>query len=115
MYHLKTEVQENANYRYSISLEKLDICWKFFIQEKKHFISLTNIMKNYCVLSNFSIDYDILHFHGKGHFAQVFSVQKKDTKQKFATKIFNKSDIIFEKNKVISVFFFVTLYALAFH
>lgn len=48
------------------------------------------ILGKFCVYSNFRSDYDISTLLGKGNFAKVYLVENKETKQKFAAKIFDK-------------------------
>lgn len=87
----------------SISLEKSGNKWMFFMEEKKNYQTLIEILKKYCILSHFSSDYDIIQILGKGHFAEVFSVRKKSTNQLFAAKIFRKDSDIFQKSKVFHI------------
>lgn len=93
-----------------ISLEKFSEHWRFFIEEKKTFVGIMEILKHYCIMSDFETNYETMYFLGKGHFAQVFCVKNRKTKKMFAAKIFRKDDMFFEKNKVFSSFlYFLTV------
>ena len=104
MYHVKSSQEMPQLYKFMISLEKCSEHWKFFIEEKKTYVTLMTILKNYCVMSNFEADYETMYFLGKGHFAQVFCVKNRTTKKIFAAKVFRKDDNLFEINKVIFIF-----------
>jgi len=117
MYHLKTYLTEKmrpknqANYKYYILLEKNEIKWFFYVEKKENFRSLFNILKKFCILSNFLMDYQIFDNLGHGHFAEVYFIINNFTKQKFAAKIFTKETEKFNKNSVIvlSFFFFIII------
>ena len=52
------------------------------------------IMKRYCVLTNFKLNYETIRVLGKGNFAKVFLVQRKTDKKQFAVKVFDKELIL---------------------
>ena len=107
MYHLKSSQEMPQLYKYMISLEKCSEHWKFFVEEKQIYVTLMEILKNYCVMSNFENEYETMSFLGTGHFAQVFCVKNRTTKKIFAAKIFRKDDNLLEKNKVNYFFIYI--------
>ena len=82
-------------------MEKSQKHWMFFLEDQNTFNKLLEILKKLCVLINFSSDYEISGFLGKGHFAEVYSVKRRETEKLFAAKIFKKQSDIFQKGKVI--------------
>ena len=93
MNHPKSFNQDEKNY---LTFMKKEFNWIIFVQNTENFIALKEILKQFCVLSNFSLDYEILEFLGKGYFAEVYSVRNLLTKKIFAAKMFEKDS---EKNK----------------
>lgn len=75
--------------------------WVISVETNENFITLHEILKKFCVLSNFSTEYETLQFLGKGHFAEVYSVLNVSTRKKFAAKIMQKTSEKFKKNSVI--------------
>lgn len=51
-------------------------------------------LKRYCLLTKFRLYFDSKHVLGKGNFAKVWLVQKKDTGKEFAVKAFSKAAIL---------------------
>ena len=109
MYSMKTflndKIQRHPNYQNYISLERLQKSWIFFIENFDNFLKLIQVLKKLCVLTNFSIDYEIFDMLGKGHFAEVYSVKNKVNQQFYAAKIFNKESDVIKKNIVILLIF----------
>lgn len=52
------------------------------------------VLKRFCVLTRFRINYETIKVLGKGNFAKVFLVQRKSDKRQFAVKVFSKSLIL---------------------
>jgi len=105
MFRAKSFVNESKNgscekYPYQIVFEKFEKHCILFLKEKNDFASLFQTLKRYCVLSSFSLDYEIIKSLGKGHFAEVFLMEKRNTGKKYAVKIFQKDTEAFNKNKV---------------
>ena len=80
---------------------KRNFTWMIYVEMTENFRTLYEILKGFCVLSNFSADYEILEFLGRGHFAEVYSVSNLSTNKKYAAKIFEKETEKFQKNSVI--------------
>lgn len=81
--------------------------WKISVALNETFKNLLNILKKFCVLTKFSTDYVILGFLGKGHFAEVYSVENLCTKKKFAAKFLEKNSENFQKNAVLNFIIFI--------
>ena len=79
---------------------KFSTKWKCYVDQKPKFFQLLQILRKYCVLTDFSKNYEIVKFLGQGHFAEVYSVENFETKQKFAAKIFKKNSEVFSKSSV---------------
>ena len=77
-----------------------------YIENEQNFLELYEILKKFCVLSNFASDYEILEILGKGYFAEVHSVQSLSSKKKMAAKIFEKDTENFKKNAVDYIYMF---------
>ena len=93
----KSSNQDEKNY---LIFMKKEFNWIIFVQNTDDFIVLNEILKNFCVLPNFSLDYEILEILGKGYFAEVYSVRNLFTKKTFAAKMFEKDSEKFKKNAV---------------
>ena len=78
--------------------------WVISVEMNENFTSLYDTLKQFCVLSNFSSEYETLQILGKGHFAEVYSVVNISTRKKFAAKIMQKTSEKFKKNSVISIY-----------
>jgi hypothetical protein len=106
MFRAKCYVNETGRngscgkYPYYIVFEKIEKHWTLFLKEKNDFHFLYQTLKNFCVLSNFSQEYEIIKSLGKGHFAEVFEVEHKRSKEKYAVKVFKKDTDAFIRNKV---------------
>ena len=86
--------------KYHLMFMKNKFNWMFYVDIHENFKILYEILKSFCVLTNFSSDYEISRFLGKGHFAEVYSVTNLTTKKRFAAKIFEKDSESFQKNSV---------------
>lgn len=106
MYHLKTNSlttipkEKDELRKYVVSLERNGNNWVFFVDNQKIYFNLVEILRKYCVLSDFSSDFETNQILGKGHFAEVFSVREKKTQKCFAAKIIKKEGDGYEKSKV---------------
>ena len=89
----------NGDKCYFLNFMKGKFNWMLYLVSQENFKALFEILKKFCVLSNFSDDFEMLGFLGKGHFAEVHSVEKISTKKKFAAKFFKKGSE-FEKHSV---------------
>lgn len=96
----KSSNQDEKKY---LTFMKREFNWMIFVQNTDNFIALNEILKNFCVLSNFSLDYEILEFLGKGYFAEVYSVRNLFTKKTFAAKLFEKDSEKIKKNAVPNI------------
>jgi hypothetical protein len=52
-----------------------------------------NLLKRYCILSQFGLTYDNVKVLGQGNFAKVFLVKRKTDEALFAAKVFDKKAI----------------------
>lgn len=52
-----------------------------------------NLLKKFCVLSQFGMTYENVKVLGQGNFAKVFLVKRKSDQQLFAAKVFDKKAI----------------------
>lgn len=52
-----------------------------------------NLLKKFCVLSQFGMTYENVKVLGQGNFAKVFLVKRKVDQQLFAAKVFDKKAI----------------------
>ena len=86
--------------QYCITLKKGNFNWKFSVALQQTFKALSEILKKFCVLSNFSSDFKILNLLGKGHFAEVYSVENIWTRKIFAAKFLEKRSEKFKNNLV---------------
>jgi serine/threonine protein kinase len=53
-----------------------------------------NLLKRFCVLSQFGLTYENVKVLGQGNFAKVFLVKRKSDQQQFAAKVFDKKAIV---------------------
>ena len=79
----------------------------FASNDPKIYSEFVLALKNFCVLENFTQNYELLQFLGAGHFADVYLAKNKITDQLFAAKIIKKKDEKFIHNKVLSIFFLI--------
>ena len=107
MFRVRCSIDENGRngrYPYHLIFEKMGKHWTLYVKDRNIFNELFKMIRKYCVLTNFSQIYDTLGFLGKGHFAEVFGAQKKNSKKRFAVKMFKKDGDSFQKNKVNHTF-----------
>ena len=63
---------------------------EIYTTDKKVVVDWYEYLKRFCRQIKFKGKYDEISLLGKGSFAKVFLVERKDDKQRFAVKIFNK-------------------------
>jgi hypothetical protein len=63
--------KENEMHVYVFRLEKFGKFHEFFLKDKKIILKWIQILKLYCVSSDFDHQYEILEKVGSGHFAKV--------------------------------------------
>lgn len=53
-----------------------------------------NLLRRFCILSQFGMTYENVKVLGQGNFAKVFLVKRKSDKELFAAKVFDKKAIL---------------------
>ena len=112
MFHLRSkpfsfEIMNNYQYKFHITLQKMENYLTLASNDPNIYSEFVLALKNFCVLENFTQNYELLQFLGAGHFADVYLAKNKITDQLFAAKIIKKKDEKFIHNKVLSIFFLI--------
>ena len=106
MYRIKgsdlKKPKSDGDKHFFLAFMKDNFNWIISVSTKEAFKNLFDVLKKFCVLSSFSSNYGILGFLGKGHFAEVYSVENVYTKKKFAAKFLEKKSEKFQKNAVLN-------------
>ena len=68
----------NETHAYVFRLEKFGKFHEFFLKDKKIINKWIQILKLYCISSDFDHQYEILEQIGSGHFAKVFIILQKN-------------------------------------
>ena len=95
------ENNEISEYPFLMTLRKGESYFIIGTSNAVLFKELKEALKKMCVLEDFSNYYDIFERLGTGHFASVYLVRDKESKNKFAAKVIKKNSCEFQKNKVI--------------
>ncbi len=82
----------NETHAYVFRLEKFSKFHEFFLKDKKIINKWIQILKLYCISSDFDHQYEVYELIGSGHFAKVFFFFYKEIESFFLQR-FIKSNI----------------------
>ena len=114
MYQLSYTKDISKPLKYNLALKKFDSFETFSTNESTIFENFLMTLKQYCILPDFSKDYDLLNLIGSGFFAKVYRVRSKLSKQIFAAKVFNKTEENFSLLKVNN-FYIINLFLMLYY
>jgi len=104
MYKLSMKQLQSKKYKHSFTISSHGRSADFYSRDYTQFLTFWNILKNFCILSDYKEHYNILETLGAGGYGQVYLVEDKFSKLKYAAKmikVFPHRNV--EKQKVMLI------------
>ena len=88
---------------YYIKFTKLRSYEIIYHKDKNVIINWFNFLKKHCILLKFSKKFKTIKVLGKGNFAKVYLVKNIEDENEYAVKVFNKKNVLKDKNEKLSL------------